>query len=124
MKKLVLISGGIAFVIFLVIGLSIKMNFKNYRNSALCEEYEEFKSMSYQGLVNKKYMNSSEHMNKKNDINANEIDIDIDLDNSGLYDFIILGDSIDKASDSNIVSIFRNSTKIATFEIDFGYIEN
>jgi len=108
----------IAFIALLAIGLYIRTHKEEYRLSAICKMYEEFKAKEISGIIQKKFKDEDHHLNEMIIINNEKIDIG--LDKSGIYDFIIQGDSIEKKAGSDKVDVFRNDTILITFSVDFG----
>jgi len=121
MKKIIIIS--IVFVIILICviilihGIYVKTNPEKYWNLGACEMYEEFLGLYFNGNIEAKYLDEEHHLNKT--IEVKGIKIDIGLDISGLYEFIIIGDSLLKKQDENSVAVYRNNEHIRTFSVDF-----
>ena len=118
MRRLAIVAGSLAFLVFLVVGLSIRLNLSKYRNNAICEKYAVFNDMIIRGFVIDKFRDEYDHMNEK--INIDGEIIDISLDTSRFYDFIEIGDSINKESGYSNIFVFRSGEKIGSYKITFG----
>lgn len=79
------------------------------------------KQIFINGIIVKKFKDESDHNMKKITIlnKNNDFNIAVQGDQSGLYDFINIGDSIYKEKNSMEATIVRDSVKKA-FIIDFG----
>ena len=91
-------------------------------NVPSCEEYMQRNlSEEYSGIVNKKYIDSLNHLNKTIVIKVTDGSFNIQTfnrDKSGLYNYVKLGDSLSKLLNTYKVDVFRKGEK-ETFFIDF-----
>ena len=86
-----------------------------------CDEaYLELKSMSFQGTIKNKIIDSSNHMNKLLIIvdHTNLDTIWMTADKSGLFEYSVENDSLSKVQNSYIVRSFREK-EIKEFIIDY-----
>ena len=110
-------AGAIVSFIFLV-SSQIKL-----LNDAPCKSFKDFKSTAYDYLIVSKYIDANEHSYPTliiQDANGNRFkNLDLHFDQSGLFNFIKIGDSIKKDKGSDLVTIV-NSKIDTTLEVDFG----
>jgi hypothetical protein len=99
-------------------GIYIRTHFEEYRNKAACEMFDEFKNRTIHGFVNAKYLDENHHLNETIEVKGEKIMMTHDI--SGFYDFIQIGDSINKEMNKSDIRIIRNEVFVRSFEIDFG----
>ncbi|MEX2409798.1 MAG: hypothetical protein WD607_00260 [Candidatus Paceibacterota bacterium] len=70
-----------------------------------------YENKEYSGIIINKYIDLEEHMNKKIIIKGEYVDRTILFNNesSGVFDFLQIGDSIIKKSESLEIQVFRDS---------------
>lgn len=86
-----------------------------------CEDsYKKFKNREISGLVQKKYVDSANHLYKTVEVlQKNNLDmVYFNLDKGGSYEYIEQGDSIFKKKKSDILTIIRN-TNTRKFKIEY-----
>lgn len=92
-------------------------------SNAPCDRFKEFKDYKYDYLILNKYLDTTQHSYPTLVLQDNKgykfQNQDLILDNSGLFYFLIAGDSIKKQKGTASVKIIRNKTD-TTFEVDFG----
>ena len=78
-----------------------------------------FKAESYCGIIDQKYIDTVNHYNETIEIltASGQKVIICDLDNSGLYRYCQVGDSIVKQPDTYIIDVYRDGDGKASFEI-------
>lgn len=108
----------IVFVVLLIVGLWIRLNPDEYRNRAVCELFAEFKTSSFNGVVEKKFLDEEHHLHEA--IFVDNQEHHFNHDKSGFYTFIQEGDSIIKKEGSESVVIYRQGKMVEQYEIDFG----
>lgn len=122
MKSLSLV---VVFVI-LIVTIGIWYLFRNYSNNRLyelcIESYEYTIKNEYNGVVVDKFIDSSNHATKTVKLlvgdrfqNWGTIGTDV----SGIYDYIMINDSVSKSAGSDSLYIFRVNAKTAVFKLDF-----
>lgn len=112
------------YKIYFVLSLLVISIWAIYKiaNVPSCEEYMQRNlSEEYSGIVNKKYIDSLNHLNKTIVIKVTDGSFNIQTfnrDKSGLYNYVKLGDSLSKLLNTYKVDVFRKGEK-ETFFIDF-----
>ncbi len=113
---------GITFIVLLI---RLFLSFPSF-NDAACSRFKEFKSYKYDYLVLNKYLDSNEHSYPTlilQDGKGNKFpNQDLIMDNSGLFDFLNIGDSIKKKQGDSLVNVV-NSSLDTTIEVDFGCVK-
>lgn len=122
-KYLIIGFSEISLVItFLVFGILLFLSFPSLNDSA-CNRSKDFKGYKYDYLIVNKYLDSTQHSYPTlilQDAKGNKFESqDLIMDNSGLFDFLSIGDSIKKQKGTVLVNV-KNSTTDTTFEADFG----
>lgn len=120
MKKYIKLLPFIIVILFVVL-IKILSNNSFYHG---CEYRSmEIEKAAFCGIVSHKLIDKSDHMLKKisilNNHTKDSINVIIEGDTSGLYNFINVGDSIYKEKNSMETTIVRDSIK-KVFFIDFG----
>jgi NADH:ubiquinone oxidoreductase subunit 5 (subunit L)/multisubunit Na+/H+ antiporter MnhA subunit len=123
LKYLIIGFGEIGLAItFVVFGVLLFLSFPSLNDSA-CNRLKDFKSYKYDYLVVNKYLDSTQHSYATlvlQDSQGNKFpNQDLIMDNSGLFDFLSVGDSIKKKPGTVFVEVKNNITN-RTFEVDFG----
>lgn len=108
---------GILYIIG-IIGVVIFFISQPSSEKICIQQYEKEKSVYYDGIVTNKYIDSTEH-NYRTIILSNHKSLWMDWDESGLYEFIEVNDSIVKDTGSYEVRLYRDSIEY-NFIIDFG----
>lgn len=107
---------------FLFFGIRLFLSFPSLNDSA-CNSLENFKNYNYDYLILNKYLDSTQHSYPTlvlQDAQGNKFENqDLIVDNSGLFDFLTIGDSIKKKQGTVLVRVKNNKTD-TTFEADFG----
>jgi hypothetical protein len=107
---------------FLFFGIRLFLSFPSLNDSA-CNSFKTFKNYKYDYLILNKYLDSTQHSYPTlvmQDAKGNKFESqDLIMDNSGLFDFLITGDSITKKQGSDLVRV-KNSKIDTTFQADFG----
>ncbi len=87
----------------------------------LCEYYAEDKFYSISGIVNKVFIDKKNHSSKKVIVKSkNQVKIFfLDMDKTGLFDYLQPNDSIFKDKNTYEVLIFRDGEKVV-FTLDYG----
>ncbi|WP_298341482.1 hypothetical protein [uncultured Algibacter sp.] len=120
MNKIFKLYWKIALYISPVICVIFFITKTNNSISSCQKSFETEKNFSYSGLVSKKYIDSTNHLNKTIKLTKNKgKDIVIfNYDKSGAYDYIQSGDIISKKSDNYDLIINRNG-RVVVFEINY-----
>lgn len=86
------------------------------------QRFKEERDKEYAGIIKKIYIDRYEHDTKTIVLNENYVNILTiwDLDRSGIYEFVKVGDSIVKRVNTYQVDVYRSDSLIKTFEIDYG----
>lgn len=120
MKKIYNVILPIALLLFFIIRFIIPQFSKNSR----CITYDEFLKTSLNGVVLKKYIDSSEHsfpiIEIKNFKELGTEKLNLNLDNSGVYDKINIQDTLNKEIGKDEIFVIKNREKILLSKIDFG----
>ena len=122
-KSLILGYSEIGLTItFVVLGIGLFLSLPSLNDGA-CNRFKDFKSYKYDYLVINKYLDSNEHsyptlilQDGKGDRFQNQDLID---DNSGLFQFLSVGDSIQKRKGDSVVNVIRNKLD-TTIKVNFG----
>jgi len=89
-----------------------------------CIIYKEFLKIGLDGVVLKKYIDSSQHSFPTVEIkNLNDFKIEIlnlNLDTSGIYNKINLNDTLSKETGKDEVFVIKGKEKVLLSRIDFG----
>lgn len=93
----------------------------NQGSNVACYAQKYFNSLELEGVVINKFLDKENHLIKTLEVNSNSkiIRIFLTRDKSGLYEYILIGDSILKSNESLKCSIKRVDTT-KEFIIDFG----
>lgn len=114
------ILSGIGFIVSFIVLVAAGIK---EANDAPCNSYKDFKSYTYDYLIINKYVDLNEHSYRTlilQDGNGNKFkNLDLNFDQSELFEFISIGDSIKKAKGTDLVNIL-NSKIDTTLEVDFG----
>lgn len=122
-KYLIIAFSEIALTItFIVFGVHLFLSLPSL-NDAACNRFKDFKSEELNAVVINKYLDSNEHSystlileDKNGIITKNQ---DLVTDRSGLFDYILIGDTITKQGGTEFVKIV-NAKRDSTFQTDFG----
>ena len=115
----------ISSLIILIIaafGLGISFFIVKSSGSKSCEEaYRELSEITFNGVAYKKYIDSTNHMNKLLVIRSNNEYLDtiwLSADKSGLYEYVLENDSIYKGGESYNVDVLRDK-QLKQFIMDY-----
>ncbi len=122
MKSVPNILGSIIVIAAIAIALYFHINDSELRNKATCEEYYEYLNLEFYTSLQGKFLDTNSHMRPT--IKVNDIEIDVSLDNFGLYESILIGDSLVKVRSNPEIKVYRDSVLINTFKIDFGCLDD
>jgi len=92
----------------------------NYTN---CKENEYFRKMTFEGIIQKKYLDKSDHSTPKVVLKnfQNELDtLYLFGEDNGIYKAINLGDTIKKASGTLLILKMKNREYVAFRAAEFG----
>jgi hypothetical protein len=102
-------ESNLGYYIFLLLVVILFLN-SNYETNKNCQTY--FKQLSINGHVTRKYIDKKEHNYPILEVLTPEGSvqkINLSLDQSGLFEFVQINDSINKLSDSLRVNLVRSS---------------
>ncbi len=109
----------VTFIIFTILFL---LSFPSLNDSA-CNSFKDFKRYKYDYVLINKYLDSTQHSYPTlilQDSQGNKIkNQDLIKDNSGLFDFVNIGDSIKKKEGDSLVNVINNRLD-TIIEVDFG----
>lgn len=113
-----------AKLIYTLVALSIGIVWFYFqiKKQGTCQDAEKMElNVEYNGIMLKKYIDKSNHLFEIIEIgNKNRIQkIMLDWDESGMYEFVEIGDSIVKELNTLEVKVFRKNAK-TTFIINYG----
>jgi len=117
-------------ILLIFISILVYMFHPYYRtkrlNELFCEENKSFKDLNFNGVLNKKYRDSANHLYKTININKTVTDLSdnriiLDLERGVFFNEINIGDSIVKPQGTLEVLVYRkNSSVVDTFNLHFG----
>lgn len=94
------------------------------RKNVRCDAYDQFLSISLNGVVNQKYIDYSQHSYKtiiyKNFEDSAFKKVLFDFDLSGLYDYINVTDTIYKEAHNDSIFKLTNGKRVLISKADFG----
>ena len=119
-KKIYYVILPIILLLFLIIRFIIPQLSKDSR----CITYNEFLKIKLNGIVLKKYIDSSQHSYPTIEVeNLQDFKIEklnLDLDTSGIYYKVNIYDTLAKEIGEDEIFVIKNKEKILLSKIDFG----
>ena len=98
--------------------LLISCGFLVNQQERLCHYYEEAKDFNYSGTIHHAYLDTLNHNFRRVDLESGKT-VYLNIDRSGLFEYLEPGDSIVKTKGSYEVLLFRNDLDTA-FLMDYG----
>jgi len=105
------------FLIVISIVLVTLLNSEKSHNKVRCELYDQILQESFSDIITRKFKNPNSHLRPT--IEVHEKIIDIHLDTSGFFEFVIVGDSLVKESGNPKICIYRDGKFIKEFTLDY-----
>lgn len=110
--------GGATFIILFLFFIWLQPSIKDIN----CIHFKTLENLSYRGVVINKFIDSTQHnyptiVIKKMD--NSRFKFDLTHDKSGIYNFLLIGDTIVKRKESYQIEVSRNGMK-NTFVLDYG----